>query len=190
MLLVGAIGCFVAVALLEQRLWQLAAAVAGLTFVLLILLQRSSGWFAHRADLRDEARLAKLIGLDATPCFTTDAHGQIGFQNPAAQSRFGAADGSTLVSALKDHFAAPSAVLYRLQSRASHSGSAREDVATRRGHVRLSVHQLKPGRFLWRLEEFQDRSSAGRGAESLSLPMLTVRLSCLRICWKGLWGLG
>lgn len=174
MLLVGAIGCFVAVALLEQRLWQLAAAVAGLTFVLLILLQRSSGWFAHRADLRDEARLAKLIGLDATPCFTTDTHGQIGFQNPAAQSRFGAADGSTLVSALKDHFAAPSAVLYRLQSRASHSGSAREDVATRRGHVRLSVHQLKPGRFLWRLEEFQDRSSAGRGAEALSLPMLTV----------------
>ena len=173
-LFVGATGCFVAVALLEQRLWQLAAAAAGLTFVLLILLQRSAGWFANRTDMRDEARLAKLIGLDATPCFTTDAHGQIGFQNPAAQSRFGAADGSTLVSALKDHFAAPSAVLYRLQSRAGNSGSAREDVATRRGHVRLSVHQLKPGRFLWRLEEFQDRSSGGRGAESLSLPMLTV----------------
>lgn len=173
-LILCAIGCFVAVAVLEQRLWQLIAAVSGLTFVVLILLHRSSDWFARRADLQDEARLARLVGLDATPCFTTDAHGQIGFQNPAAKERFAAEDGTTLVAALKDHFAAPSAVLYRLQSRAGHSGAAREDVATRRGQIRLSVHQLKAGRFLWRLEEFQDRSAAGRGAESLSLPMLTA----------------
>lgn len=173
-LLVGAVCCFAAVAVLDQRIWQLVAAVAGMTLVALLPLQRSSGWFVQRADLRDEARLARLVGLDATPCFTTDAHGQIGFQNPAAKARFGADDGTALVSALKDHFAAPSAVLYRLQSRAAHNGSAREDVATRRGHVRLSVHQLKIGRFLWRLEEFHDRSSAGRGAEALSLPMLTA----------------
>ena len=115
-----------------------------------------------------------LVGHDATPCFTSDAHGQIGFQNAAARARFGAEAGSTLMSALKDHFAAPSAVLYRLQTRASHSGGAREDVATRRGHLRLSVHRLTQARYLWRLEEFQDRTVAGRGAETLSLPMLTA----------------
>lgn len=172
--LLAAFGCFLAAVFAQQRIWQLASLSAGLTFSGLILLQRCSGWLADRAELRDEQRLAKLVGNDAAPCFTTDAHGQIGFQNTAAHARFGAEDGSALVSALKDHFAAPSAVLYRLQSRAALAGAAREDVATRRGHLRLSVHQLTPRRYLWRLEEFQDRSSVGRGAESLSLPMLTA----------------
>ena len=33
---------------------------------------------------------------------------------------------------------------------------------------------LDTGRFLWRLEEFVDRSQAGRGAEMLSLPMMVA----------------
>jgi two-component system, cell cycle sensor histidine kinase and response regulator CckA len=65
-------------------------------------------------------------------------------------------------------------VLYRLQNRAVHSGFGREDVVTRRGHTRLAVHKVAEDRFLWRLEEFQERGAAGRGAESLSLPMLTA----------------
>jgi two-component system cell cycle sensor histidine kinase/response regulator CckA len=56
-------------------------------------------------------------------------------------------------------------------------GSAREDVVTRRGHVRLSVHRVGEGEYLWRLEEMVDRSAGGRGAETLSLPMLTVSKS-------------
>ncbi|OYU39319.1 MAG: hybrid sensor histidine kinase/response regulator [Pseudorhodobacter sp. PARRP1] len=147
---------------------------AGLTFAALAMVQQSSGWMATRRQNLLEARLIALVGLDATPCFTSDAHGQISYQNAAAGTRFGPAAGGTLISVLKDHFAAPSAVLYRLQTRASHSGAAREDVATRRGHMRLSVHRLTEARFLWRLEEFQERGSAGRGAESLSLPMLTA----------------
>jgi two-component system, cell cycle sensor histidine kinase and response regulator CckA len=75
---------------------------------------------------------------------------------------------------LLDHFANPGAVLFRLQSRAANLGTAREDVVTRRGHTRLTVHKIAPYRFLWRLEEFLDRSTAGRGAESLSLPMLVT----------------
>ncbi|WP_299477173.1 ATP-binding protein [Cypionkella sp.] len=160
--------------LTAQLVTQLMFLAGGLTFCALAVLQQSSGWFELRGAQQTEARLIALVGLDATPCFTTDQQGQIGFQNTAAQHRFGATHSGTLISALKDHFAAPSAVLYRLQARASHSGSAREDVATRRGHLRLSVHQVTPSRYLWRLEEFQDRSTAGRGADSLSLPMLTA----------------
>ncbi|MDB5660289.1 MAG: response regulator, partial [Cypionkella sp.] len=173
-LIAAAICCAAGIMLTAQLVTQLMFLTGGLTFSALAVLQQSSGWFELRGAQQTEARLIALVGLDATPCFTTDQQGQIGFQNTAAQHRFGATHSGTLISALKDHFAAPSAVLYRLQARASHSGSAREDVATRRGHLRLSVHQVTPSRYLWRLEEFQDRSTAGRGADSLSLPMLTA----------------
>ncbi|MDB5664830.1 MAG: response regulator [Cypionkella sp.] len=173
-LIAAAICCAAGIMLTAQLVTQLMFLAGGLTFCALAVLQQSSGWFELRGAQQTEARLIALVGLDATPCFTTDQQGQIGFQNTAAQHRFGATHSGTLISALKDHFAAPSAVLYRLQARASHSGSAREDVATRRGHLRLSVHQVTPSRYLWRLEEFQDRSTAGRGADSLSLPMLTA----------------
>ncbi len=173
-LIAAACGCAVGILMSAQLVMQLIFLAAGLTFVVLAMLQQGAGWWAARGQKQLEARLIALVGLDAAPCFTSDGHGQIGYQNAAASARFGAAAGDTLISVLKDHFAAPSAVLYRLQTRASHSGSAREDVATRRGHLRLSVHRLTETRYLWRLEEFQDRGSAARGAETLSLPMLTA----------------
>lgn len=173
-LIAAASSCALGILLSAQLVMQLMFLAAGLTFAALAMLQQGSGWWAARAQSQLEARLIALVGLDATPCFTSDAHGQIGYQNAATGARFGAVTGGNLVSVLKDHFAAPSAVLYRLQTRASHSGSAREDVATRRGHLRLSVHRLSEARYLWRLEEFQDRATAARGAETLSLPMLTA----------------
>lgn len=174
LLLALSCGCAVGIIFASHTVMQVMFLAAGLTFAALAMVQQSSGWMATRRQNLLEARLIALVGLDATPCFTSDAHGQISYQNAAAGTRFGPAAGGTLISVLKDHFAAPSAVLYRLQTRASHSGAAREDVATRRGHMRLSVHRLTEARFLWRLEEFQERGSAGRGAESLSLPMLTA----------------
>jgi two-component system, cell cycle sensor histidine kinase and response regulator CckA len=154
--------------------WQLGFATASITLTMLVIFQKSSDLLASRMARRQDGRLSDLLRHDATPCFTTDAHGQISHQNAAAQGRFGTGTGATLVAALKDHFAAPSAVIYRLQSRANSLGAAREDVTTQRGHIRLSVHKISPQRFLWRLEEFADRISTGRGAESLSLPMLTA----------------
>ncbi len=174
LLIAAASGCAVGILWSTHLVMQLMFLAAGLTFAALAMLQQSAGWWARLRQKRLETGLIALVGLDATPCFTSDAYGQIGNQNAAATARFGAATGGTLISVLKDHFAAPSAVLYRLQTRASHSGAAREDVATRRGHLRLSVHRLTEARFLWRLEEFQDRAVAGRGAETLSLPMLTA----------------
>ncbi|OZA05720.1 MAG: hybrid sensor histidine kinase/response regulator, partial [Rhodobacterales bacterium 17-64-5] len=150
------------------------AAIAALTFVFLIFGLKLRSHFQERAETLRRAHLTTLVGQDATPCFMTDQQGQIQFQNASAETRFQAQNGATLVSALTQHFASPSSVLYRLQNRAAHAGAGREDVVTRRGHVRLSVHKIGEERFLWRLEEFQDRGGNARGADALSLPMLTA----------------
>ena len=43
-------------------------------------------------------------------------------------------------------------------ARAEAAGAAREDMVTRRGHVRLAVHKVSGGAFLWRLEDLQLRA--------------------------------
>lgn len=174
MLLVLALAAMAVAAFADNRALQISAAIIGLTFVALIFLARGLSGLKALDQRRLDRRLVQMTGHDATPSFTTDSHGQIRFQNPAARERFGGVEGNTLVAVLQDAFAAPSAVLYRLQARAAHGGAAREDVVSRRGHTRLAVHQLSDDRFLWRLEEFADRSALGRGAETLSLPMLTA----------------
>jgi len=173
-LLAVAMGCVTAGLLAPDAQVKLAAAVAGVTFAALVIVIRGVVAVATWRERRLERRLGKIMGQDAAPCFTTDEVGQIGFQNQAAVARFGDHDGGTLIAALRSHFASPGSVLYRLQNRALNLGAAREDVVTRQGHTRLAVHRIAPTRFLWRLEEFQDRSGAGRGAESLSLPMLVA----------------
>jgi two-component system cell cycle sensor histidine kinase/response regulator CckA len=64
--------------------------------------------------------------------------------------------------------------LARLGAAALRSGSAVEDVVSRRGHLRLGAHRLSPDALLWRVEDLGDRSGAGRAADALSLPMLTA----------------
>jgi two-component system, cell cycle sensor histidine kinase and response regulator CckA len=151
------------------------AASVGLigTFVVMRLVARIAIGQAAQA----EAALQALVDRDATPCVVTDDLGRITWSNQAARDRFGDRAGDTMVQALGDHFANPGALLYRLQNRAGHAGQAREDVVTRRGHLRLAVHRQGEGRYLWRLEEFQDRAGVGRGAEGLSLPMLVANRS-------------
>ncbi len=110
-------------------------------------------------------QIAAFIDNDASPSFTTDADGEIGTQNRAALQRFGSRGGQTLTRALAEVFANPAAVLHRLQNRADALGAAREDLVTRRGHVRLSVHRIGDAGFLWRLEDMAERAVGGRGAE-------------------------
>ena len=120
------------------------------------------------------AQLAAFIGQDVAPSFTTDCDGEIRFQNRAAIERFGTRGGQTLTRVLGEVFANPAAVLHRLQTRAEAAGAAHEDLVTRRGHVRLAAHHLDRTGMLWRLEDMAERATGGRGAESISLPMLTV----------------
>jgi len=174
LLVVIAAGCLAVGLLAPMREMQLAAAVAGVTFLCLVAAIPGLAMLDRRAAARRLQDLGSLVGQDAAPCFLTDAMGQIAYQNAQAEQRFGGRGGSTLVQALNDHFASPASVLYRLQSRASATGVAREDVVTRRGHIRLSTHRISEERFLWRLEEFQDSPASARGADTLSLPILTA----------------
>ncbi len=130
-----------------------------------------------RAQKSLQATISSFVELDASPSFTTDREGVIGYRNKAAKQRFTAVDGDTLLSALGDLFASPAATLYRLQNKALAKGAAREDVVMRRGHLRLSVHQLGENGFLWRLEDIIERANPGRNAEGISLPMMTVSKS-------------
>ena len=120
------------------------------------------------------AQIAAFVAEDAAPSFTTEPDGAVGYQNRAALERFGARGGQSLTRALGDIFANPASVLSRLQMKAQTLGAAREDLVTRRGHVRLSVHRIGEEGYLWRLEEMAERVAQGRGAEAISLPMLTV----------------
>ena len=96
-------------------------------------------------------------------------------RNPAARARFAEGDSETLAGLLQTLFANPSAVLFRLQSRAEAEGAAQEDVVTRKGHVRLAVHQLGWQGYLWRLEDMLDRQLVrGRSADTMPVPMVTV----------------
>ena len=171
LLLGAALAAATVFALSPEPVMRMVAGLVGLTLVALILTLKAITLFASRAERAGARAMTRLVGQDATPCFATDTLGQIHFRNAAALSRFGQ-DSVTLMAALNDHFASPASVLFRLQSRAAQNGAAREDVVTRRGHSRLSVHRVAEDRFLWRLEEFVDRSATGRGAETLSLPML------------------
>ncbi len=127
-----------------------------------------------RAQKSLRETISSFVELDASPSFTTDREGLIGYRNRAAKQRFAAKDSETLLAALGDLFASPAATLYRLQNKALAKGYAREDVVMRRGHLRLSVHQIGENGFLWRLEDIIERANPGRNAEGISLPMMTI----------------
>ncbi|MCK0166354.1 ATP-binding protein [Jannaschia sp. S6380] len=114
--------------------------------------------------------IMEFLEHDSAPGFCTDETGRIFAQNLAALDRFGSHDGSTMTRAFEPLFANPDSVVHRLRSSARGRASAREDVVTRRGHVRVAVHRI-PGGFLWRLEDLADRPP--RAADGIGLPVLT-----------------
>ncbi|MGR3289988.1 MAG: ATP-binding protein, partial [Paracoccaceae bacterium] len=139
------------------------------TALILILVRRSK--LAQR-DLH--RTVASFVELDASPSFTTNTEGKIGYRNKAAIERFGGANQTTLIATLGNIFASPTATLFRLQNKAKRDGAAREDVVMRRGHMRLSVHQIGDDGFLWRLEDILERGHSSRASDGISLPMLTI----------------
>ncbi|MGR3617039.1 MAG: ATP-binding protein [Paracoccaceae bacterium] len=112
---------------------------------------------------------------DVSPSFLTGADGRILTRNPTAESRFTSL-GETLAGCLRSIFANPGAILFRLQSRAVQDESASEDIVTRQGHVRLAVHRLSPGLFLWRVQDIPALPS-GRSSDRLPIPMVTIARS-------------
>ncbi|GHG94870.1 hybrid sensor histidine kinase/response regulator [Pseudodonghicola xiamenensis] len=153
---------------------QLAALAAGGTLIAVGL-----GLWVRRQVSRHALSLANdllegFIDKDAVPSFVVDAEGRIRARNTAAEKQFPETGEATLAATLRSVFANPSAVLYRLQSRAAQAGAAREVLVTRRGHVRLAVHQMGDQGFLWRVEDMSERPHSARGAEAMPVPVITL----------------
>lgn len=149
----------------------------GMTLAFMGLLLAANALRVSRRQRRVIAAIGETVRHEISPSFLTDSEGEISYQNKSATERFDLGRGRALASCFGDLFANPSAVVFRLQNKALALGSAREEIVTRRGHVRLSVHLTAPGLFLWRLDDIGDRIASRGGADGMSLPMLTASKS-------------
>ena len=114
--------------------------------------------------------ISDFIEKDAIPSFVMSVDGAITSSNLTARTIFGAVDGQTLANVLRHTFANPGGILFRLREKAEKIGATQEDIVTRKGHVRLSVHQMGTDALLWRLEDIPE-AKTGRG-EGPALPMM------------------
>lgn len=153
---------------------RLGLATAAITLMALYLGLLALARRRKRARQNVFETVAKFIEKDSAPSFVVLPEGQIKAQNLAAHSQFQGIESDTLAGKLKDRFANPSGILYRLQSRAEATGSAREDIVTRKGHIRLSVHGMGNEGYVWRIETIESRSATRGGADHSGLPMVIV----------------
>ena len=148
-----------------------ASATAATLFALVTGL---SAIEARRAE-RLHRRAAAVVAEDPAPCLVADAEGAVVALNAAAEAaRADPKDRTTVSRYLAGRFANPAAVAERLRARAASTGSAREDVASRRGHLRVTVHRLGPAGFLWRVDELDAPQARGSEAPAEALPSLTA----------------
>lgn len=155
---------------LAQVILVLVAGTLLATSLWLVVAARSN------AAAQGQGWYAQMLQADAIPSVVAKADGSILYQNPATHAvlaDYGMSDTcETLAGCLRADLANPGPILFRLQSRAESTGAAHEDLVTGRGHLRLSVHHIGDGTYLWRIESASDRVPAG--ADTVSLPMLTV----------------
>ncbi|WP_093994813.1 hybrid sensor histidine kinase/response regulator [Octadecabacter ascidiaceicola] len=155
----------------ELKLGLLAFSVALAVFAGAVSLIK---FFQARKKSYATQALVTLVEHDATPCFLADFDGNVAYRNEVADDKFRDRASDALVRILAELFANPASVLFRLQSKAQALGSAREDIVTRKGHIRLAVNAVDCDMFMWRLEDLSDRGGGARAADALSLPMLTA----------------
>ena len=133
---------------------QLALFGASVTATSLFLLVAGlSALHSGRASVLHRAA-ARALAEDPAPCLVADAEGAVVAMNDAARQSGGAGDDqATVAGFLSGRFANPAAVTERLRARAAAHGSGREVVASRRGHLSVSVHRLGAAGYVWRLDE-------------------------------------
>ena len=134
------------------------------------------GLLARRARLRRAAAyevVADFIENDTSASIVTSKDGEIMRLNPAAKDILPDDGSQTIAAILKTTFANPGGVIQRLQALAETDGAAREDIVTRKGSLRMAVHQMGDDAFLWRLETMPV-GPARAGGEGPGLPMIMV----------------
>ncbi len=134
-------------------------------------------FFKKSAKVGPRSELNDLIFHDDRAVFITAGTGEVLTRNAAARKTFGDAGGDVLEQVISKLLPNPSAVIFRLQAKALRLNAAREDIVTRSSRFIVSVHKLTDDRFLWAIEENADRVHPGRGADKISLPMLTASAS-------------
>ncbi|XDA96663.1 ATP-binding protein [Sulfitobacter sp. LCG007] len=163
---IASAGFFLPLELARQGLYTAALAISLFGCVL-------GGFALHqrRRRLASISAVGDLIANDGAASFVTLANGEIRSRNAAAKARFGDDLDDSLTGTLSRCFANPGGIVFRLQARADHDGSAFEDMITRRGQMRISVHSIGVECYLWRVE---DIGSLSHAAEGPALPMLMV----------------
>ncbi|WP_299627749.1 ATP-binding protein [uncultured Tateyamaria sp.] len=147
-------------------------AAAGALMVLGLVLTVTARKTRKTHDLAIGA-ISDFIEKDASPSFVCTADGEVLRANAAARATYATRRGETLANSLRNTFANPGGILFRLKSQADLEGAAREDIVTRKGHMRLAVHQMGEDQLLWRLEAVPD-TGQGRGTDGPGLPMIMV----------------
>ena len=160
--------------LLTGGLVSTAFLAAGTTLVLFGLFTLLGNVMSFRKQLGSAAVISDFIERDSSPSFIVSEDGEITGLNAAARANFPGELGKTLASAWRGTFANPGGIILRLKGKAELVGSAREDIVTRGGQVRVAVHQMSPGSYLWRLETVADGVASGRSNDGPGLPMLMV----------------
>ena len=148
----------------------------GMTLIVIFGGIHLLAWTHTRKASALKSGLLTLIDKDPAPSLFADREGAVLVRNRAADERL-LTSSETVAGQLEKVMSTPANVISRLQSKAEGFGSAREDVVTRRGHIRLVVHRVEDSGFLWRLEDIADRPVGARGADGINLPMLTASKS-------------
>jgi two-component system cell cycle sensor histidine kinase/response regulator CckA len=120
------------------------------------------------------AALARIVENDPSPIYLAQRDGRIYRRNRAAAERATPLASDSLAGALSDLMASPGAVLFRIQAQLQEQESAREDVVTHRGQIRIAAHRIDSQLTFWRLETVAEGPPPTRLAEGLGLPMLTA----------------
>ncbi len=142
---------FAAPAGLPKLILLSATSAVSLTVVALFIL-----WTFLDIRREQEAKnLTAFIKHDQVASFITDASGQIRSVNAAAIERCDGEIGQTVAQSLRMLMANPSPVLARLRTLLETEHGGHEDVATLRGHLRISVHGLAGGQICWRVQDLR-----------------------------------
>ena len=149
----------------------LALATVSVSLLVLGLFLFAIGWRNNQKQRLSLAIIGEFIENDATPSFVVSYDGEINSCNQAARTKFETSTGVTLAAVLSQTFANPRGILFRLRSEAELTGAAQEDVVTRTGHIRLSVHRSGVDTWLWRVESLPS-TNARKIGETPALPLM------------------
>jgi two-component system cell cycle sensor histidine kinase/response regulator CckA len=128
--------------------------VPAMVFVILAVLVKALSLRHRRAEGSSTTPSPSSSPNDAAPSLTADRDGVIGYVNASGRAQFGEAgrrDAAHVCSARCSPRRARCSTGFR--TRRSRWGRRARTWCLKQGHMRLSVHRVGQGGFLWRLED-------------------------------------